>query len=111
MIVEQTVPHNWRRVTKHSIDVEGKFSDVIEEPRKWGIREAPFIYHKGETYLEYIIIDSGFQTFTDENGFVDDGDIPTIENNAAKQLKLKNKVFCRQVNLKNIVDFYQTPRD
>jgi len=96
---------------KERLIAEGKDPGAYTpSERKWGVRinDTPLIEHKGEVYLEVIVLDPGVTTYLVdgvETAKEDVNGLPTTKPTPAKQGGLEDKIILRTIKLSNIRRF------
>lgn len=97
--------NTYEAMVRNRLIKEGKEPDFTMQPRVWGerVEGTPFIYHKGNYYLEVIRLTPGKITFTVDGVEIDYQDIIGLEYTPeASQGGLNNKVLIRLYDVKHI---------
>jgi hypothetical protein len=99
MLFQNKKSHGYMNMVKRRLEKEGKDPSTFElSERKWGVRlqDQPFVEHKGELYLEAIMLNAGTTHYTIDGVEVDKDDIVGLSKpREAEQGGLDDKVILR----------------
>ena len=99
MVFQNKTTNGYENMVKRRLEKEGKDPTTFElSERKWGVRlqDQPFVEHKGELYLEVIVLNAGTTHYTIDGVEVDKDDIVGLgKPREAEQADLSDKVILR----------------
>ena len=108
MVFSNEKTNGYEAMVRRRLAAEGKNPDSFElSERAWGVREigAPFVHHKGKTYLEVIFLSAGEVEFYLDGKKMTRAEVARLgmlEQEEGRQGGLENKVIIRTYAVENI---------